>query len=30
MVTSAIYDQTARKRSLTLTAEAAREVKLAA
>ncbi|MBM6575482.1 LLM class flavin-dependent oxidoreductase [Microvirga sp. SRT01] len=30
MVTSAIYDQTARKRSLTLTAEAAREVRLAA
>ncbi len=30
MVTSAIYDQTDRKRSLTLTAEAAREVRLAA
>jgi luciferase family oxidoreductase group 1 len=30
MVTSAIYDQTARKRSLTLTAEAARDVRLAA
>jgi len=30
MVTSAIYDQAARKRSLELTAAAAREVKLAA
>ena len=30
MVTSAIYDQDTRKRSLTLTAEAAREVRLAA